>query len=135
VRDLVAHGTTVMLTTQYLEEADRLAHNIAVIDRGAVIAEGTPDALKSSLRGDRLEVVVRDAGDLGSAASVLALVAEGEPLVDREVRRVSAAVADRVQALTAVAPALRDFGIDAEDLAVRRPTLDEVFIGLTEATR
>ncbi|HEY8472213.1 MAG TPA: ATP-binding cassette domain-containing protein [Natronosporangium sp.] len=131
VRSLVAQGTTVLLTTQYLEEADHLADRISVIDRGVAVAEGTPDQLKSKLGGDRLEVVVRDAGQLGAAAAILHRVSGGEPDVDPETRRLSAPVTDRVDALSRLVRAFANAGLDAEDLGVRRPTLDEAFLYLT----
>ena len=125
VRTLVADGTTVLLTTQYLEEADRLAHRVSVVDAGRVIAGGTPDALKAELGGDRLDVVVEELADVGAAAEVLG----GAP--DVEDRRLSVPVTDRVGELTRVAAALERRGIAVLDLALRRPTLDEVFLHLT----
>ncbi|WP_270094302.1 ATP-binding cassette domain-containing protein [Nonomuraea sp. SYSU D8015] len=131
VRDLVADGTTVVLTTQYLEEADQLADRISVIDAGRVVAEGTPDELKSKLGGDRLDVVIHDPERLGEAAGIVRRVTSGPPEVDHDTRHVSAPVSERVQALTEVLAALSAAGIEAEDVAVRRPTLDEVFLSLT----
>ncbi|GAA2884577.1 ATP-binding cassette domain-containing protein [Nonomuraea rubra] len=133
VRDLVSGGTTVLLTTQYLEEADQLADRISVIDAGRVVAEGTPDELKAKLGGDRLDVVVHDPELLAPAAEIIARVASGPAEVDRDTRRASAPVSERVQALTEVLAALAAAGIEAEDVAVRRPTLDEVFLDLTDA--
>ncbi|GAA2206211.1 daunorubicin resistance protein DrrA family ABC transporter ATP-binding protein [Nonomuraea monospora] len=131
VRDLVSGGTTVLLTTQYLEEADQLADRVSVIDAGRVVAEGTPDELKSKLGGDRLDVVVHDPELLAQAAGIIGRVASGPAEVDRDTRRVSAPVSERVQALTEVLTALAAAGIEAEDVALRRPTLDEVFLDLT----
>jgi ABC-2 type transport system ATP-binding protein len=131
VRDLVAGGTTVLLTTQYLEEADQLADRISVIDAGRVVAEGTPGELKSKLGGDRLDVVIHEAGRLAEAAAIVGRVASGPPDVDQDTRHVSAPVSERVQALTEVLAALSAAGIEAEDVALRRPTLDEVFLDLT----
>jgi ABC-2 type transport system ATP-binding protein len=131
VRELVAGGTTVLLTTQYLDEADQLADDITVIDRGRAIAEGTPDELKSRLGGDRLDIVLRGAGRIPDAAAIVARVASASPAIDPDARRISAPVADRVAALTAVARELDAVGIAAEDVAIRRPTLDEVFLHLT----
>ncbi|MEU5861154.1 MULTISPECIES: ATP-binding cassette domain-containing protein [unclassified Nonomuraea] len=131
VRELVAGGTTVLLTTQYLEEADQLADRVAVIDSGRVVAEGTPEALKSKLGGDRLDVVINDPARLDEAAAILSATASGAAELDRDTRHVSAPVADRVSALTRVLPALAAAGIEAEDVALRRPTLDEVFLNLT----
>jgi ABC-2 type transport system ATP-binding protein len=131
IRGLVAGGTTVLLTTQYLDEADQLADRIVVIDRGRTIAEGPPDALKAQVGGDRLDVVVAAADDVAMAACLVARVAGAEPEVDREARRLSAPVVDRVAALTDVLHALAGDGIDVVDVGIRRPTLDDVFLGLT----
>ncbi|MDP9793958.1 ABC-2 type transport system ATP-binding protein [Catenuloplanes nepalensis] len=128
VRDLVADGTTVLLTTQYLEEADQLADQISVIDAGRVVAEGTPDALKSVIGADRLEVVVRDPDVLANAAAILG-AADAD--VDPDTRRIRVPVTDRVAALVDAARALQDAGITVVDLGVHRPTLDEVFLNLT----
>ncbi|MFE6331829.1 ATP-binding cassette domain-containing protein [Streptomyces sp. NPDC057798] len=130
VRSLVGGGTTVLLTTQYLEEADQLADRISVVDAGRVIADGTADELKSALGGDRIDVVLRDAGGLGAALALLPL----DPAtvrVDADRRLLSAPVTDRMAALTGVVRALQEAGIEAEDIALRRPTLDEVFLHLT----
>ena len=131
IRELAAGGTTVLLTTQYLDEADQLADQVSVIDHGRVIAEGSPEQLKSRLGGDRIDVVVRAAGELPAAAAAVARVAAATAEVDRDTRRVSAPVGDRVAALTEVVRALDDAGVAAEDIALRRPTLDEVFLQLT----
>jgi ABC-2 type transport system ATP-binding protein len=131
VRALVAGGTTVLLTTQYLDEADQLADSIAVIDTGRVIARGTPRELKSALGGDRLDIVARSVADLPAATAIVGRMCAGEPAIDRDNRRISAPVRDRVAALTGVARALDDAGIAVEDIALRRPTLDEVFLHLT----
>ncbi|MCX5438772.1 ATP-binding cassette domain-containing protein [Streptomyces sp. NBC_00569] len=127
VRSLVGGGTTVLLTTQYLEEADQLADRISVVDRGRVVAGGTADELKARLGGDRIDVVVRDGSQLGVAAGLL----PGGATVDPDRRLVSAPVADRMAALTEAVRALQDAGVEAEDIALRRPTLDEVFLHLT----
>ncbi|KUJ68477.1 ABC transporter [Streptomyces albus subsp. albus] len=132
VRSLTGGGTTVLLTTQYLEEADQLADRISVVDRGRVIADGTPDDLKAALGGDRIDVVVRDAGQLVAAASVVGMATRADAVdTDPDRRRISAPVADRVTALTETLRALSAAGIAAEDIALRRPTLDEVFWHLT----
>jgi ABC-2 type transport system ATP-binding protein len=131
VRSLVAGGTTVLLTTQYLDEADQLADGISVIDQGRTIAAGSTDQLKSRLGGDRIDVVVRTTADLPVAAGVIGQVTGGEPEVDRDTRRVSASITERVSTLTAVVRALDTAGVNAEDIALRRPTLDEVFLHLT----
>jgi ABC-2 type transport system ATP-binding protein len=131
VRSLVARGTTVLLTTQYLEEADQLAGRISVIDHGRVIADGSPDQLKSTLGGDRIDVVLHSAGELTRVAAVIERVVGAKAEVNRDSRRISAPVRDRVAALIDVVRAVADEGIAAEDIAVRRPTLDEVFLHLT----
>ncbi|MER7198336.1 daunorubicin/doxorubicin resistance ABC transporter ATP-binding protein DrrA [Streptomyces sp. CB01635] len=131
VRSLVGGGTTVLLTTQYLEEADQLADRISVVDRGRVVAGGTADELKARLGGDRIDVVVRD----GSRLDVAARPLPDGATVDADRRLVSAPVADRMAALTEVVRALQDAGVEAEDIAVRRPTLDEVFLHLTGSGR
>jgi ABC-2 type transport system ATP-binding protein len=138
VRALVAGGTTVLLTTQYLDEADQLADRISVLAAsgnagGHVVAEGTPDELRSRIGGDRIDLVVRHAADLPRAAALVARVAGTGAEVDEATRRVAAPVRERMEALTAVVHGLRHEGIDAEDLTVRRPTLDEVFLQLTGA--
>jgi ABC-2 type transport system ATP-binding protein len=128
----VADGTTVLLTTQYLDEADQLADQIAVMDAGRVIAVGSPAELKSGIGGDRLEVVVHDTADLPAAAELLHRIAGAAPERDVDRRRVGAPVRDRVAALTEVVRALDAAGVPVEDIALRRPTLDEVFLTLTD---
>ncbi|MFC5803025.1 ATP-binding cassette domain-containing protein [Streptomyces formicae] len=128
VRSLVGGGTTVLLTTQYLEEADQLADRISVIDGGRVVADGTADQLKAKLGGDRIDVVVRNAADLPRAAELL----PGDPDVDEDRRLLSAPVSDRMAALTETVRALEGAGIEAEDIVLRRPSLDEVFLHLTK---
>ncbi|MDT0395019.1 MULTISPECIES: ATP-binding cassette domain-containing protein [Streptomyces] len=130
VRSLVGGGTTVLLTTQYLEEADQLADRICLVDAGRVVADGTADTLKAAIGGDRIDVVLRDAGQLGAAVALLP-VAKDAVTVDTDRRLLSAPVTDRMAALTGVVRALEDAGIEAEDIALRRPTLDEVFLRLT----
>ncbi|MGW7386162.1 ATP-binding cassette domain-containing protein [Streptomyces sp. NPDC054794] len=130
VRSLVGGGTTVLLTTQYLEEADQLADRISFVDRGRVVADGTADELKALTGGDRVDVVLRDAGQLGAAVALLPLRAE-DVTVDPDRRLLSAPVADRMAALSGVVRALETAGIEAADVALRRPTLDEVFLHLT----
>ncbi len=137
VRALVAAGTTVLLTTQYLDEADQLAARISVLAAprgggGRVVAEGTPDELRARIGGDRIEVVVRRSDDLPAAAEVLARVAGAPAQVDTDLRRAAAPVTERMAALGAALAGLAEAGIDAEDLTVRRPTLDEVFLRLTD---
>ena len=132
VRGLVREGTTVLLTTQYLDEADQLASVISVIDHGRVIAEGSPTTLKSRLGGDRLDVVLHDVAELSQAAAVVAKVAGAEPETDTDNRRVSAPVTEPLAALADAVHALREADLSVEDVALRRPTLDEVFLHLTE---
>ena len=131
VRALVAGGTTVLLTTQYLDEADQLADQVSVIDHGRVIADGSPDELKSKLGGDRIDVVASREDQLAATAATVGRLSGAEPEVDPDTRRVSAPVRDRVAALTGIARALDGTGIAVEDIALRRPTLDEVFLHLT----
>ncbi|MFY1671199.1 ATP-binding cassette domain-containing protein [Plantactinospora sp. WMMB334] len=131
VREMVADGTTVLLTTQYLEEADQLADRILVVDAGRVVAEGTSAELKARIGADRIEVVVREAAQLGGAAGIVERSAAGPVAVDAEIRQLSAPVVDRVAALGDVMRALRDAGIAVEDIGLRRPTLDEAFLHLT----
>jgi ABC-2 type transport system ATP-binding protein len=130
VRSLAGGGTTVLLTTQYLEEADQLAGRISVVDHGRVVADGTPDELKARTGGDRIDIVLRDAGHLGAAVALLPFEAAGVS-VDTDRRRLSAPVTDRMAALAGAVRALEEAGIEAEDIALRRPTLDEVFLHLT----
>jgi ABC-2 type transport system ATP-binding protein len=131
IRALVAAGTTVLLTTQYLDEADQLADQIAVLDRGRVIADGTPEALKSTVGGDHLDVVVHAASDLPAAAEIIARIAGAEVELDPDARRIAVPVRDRVSALTESVRALHEAGIRVADIALRRPTLDEVFLQIT----
>ncbi|MFF4265093.1 ATP-binding cassette domain-containing protein [Streptomyces virginiae] len=129
VRSLVGGGTTVLLTTQYLEEADRLADRITLIDAGRVAAEGTADELKALVGADRIVVVLRDAARLAEAVRLLP-----DPTVDPDSLTLSFPVRDRMAGLTLTLRALEGAGIEALDLAVRRPTLDEAFLHLTDRT-
>jgi ABC-2 type transport system ATP-binding protein len=131
IGQLVSDGTTLLLTTQYLEEADRLAHAVAVIDRGRVIAEGTPDELKSRVGGEMLEVAVKPPSEAVAAAGALGSLATGEAQIDATSGRVCVPV-DGGSSLLAEAVRLLDgAGIAIVDLALRRPTLDDVFLALT----
>ncbi|MGH8884069.1 MAG: ATP-binding cassette domain-containing protein [Egibacteraceae bacterium] len=130
IRELVADGATVLLTTQYLEEADQLADEIAVLDAGRVIARGTSDELKRQTGGQVLEVRPADPADVDAVAAELATLTGGAPSVDRDTRLVGVPVDDT--ALVAVAVRrLDDAGIAIADLALRRPSLDDVFLQLT----
>ncbi len=121
----------MLLTTQYLDEADQLADQVVVIDAGRAIADDTPERLKTDVGGDHLDVTVTDEADLGAAASIVGRAVGAEPEVDRDIRRVSAPVASRVVALARVMEALAEAGIDVADIGLRRPTLDDVFLRLT----
>ena len=131
ISELRAGGATLLLTTQYLEEADFLADRIAVIDRGRTIAVGTADELKSQVGGERIELTLARGSDLDAASAALAPHVDGSVRIEAETRHISAAAADGARRLADV---VRDFdaaGISIEDLAVRRPTLDDVFLALT----
>ena len=137
VRDLVEDGMTVLLTTQYLDEADWLANDIAVIESGRVIAAGTPDELKRKVGEDRLEVqLLASAGAEASTATseaavrALAPIAQSPPTVDGMTGRVSVQLTDGAQGVGAAAVALREAGVDVADFVLRRPTLDDVFLNL-----
>ncbi|MBO0792413.1 MAG: ATP-binding cassette domain-containing protein [Ktedonobacteraceae bacterium] len=134
IRSLVAAGTTVLLTTQYLEEADQLADRICMLKEGRVIAEGSPDSLKSALGGDWLDIVLRSDNDISVVAHLVKPVAQGDIDINHQDSRISVPIIDRTKALVAVAMALSEAGIEPEDLALRRPTLDEVFFHLTGPT-
>jgi len=145
VRSLAADGTTVLLSTQYLEEADRLATQIVIIDAGRVTAQGTPDDLKNAL-GSRVDVVLADgtgtdgvgtdgagsSGALAAAETVLRGITGSQPRVDPEARRLTAAIAAGAVTLPEVVRRLDAAGVEAEDVSIRRPTLDEVFLAETE---
>jgi ABC-2 type transport system ATP-binding protein len=129
INDLVGRGTTVLLTTQYLEEADRLAQDIVVIDHGLVIAHGTSEQLKDQIGGDRIEVVLLTPESVSGAVAALSTVASGEPSVDD--LHVSAPVTGGSTVLVSAIRALDAEGIEVSDLVLRRPTLDDVFLALT----
>lgn len=131
ITELVAGGTTLLLTTQYMEEAERLAHRIVVIDHGVVIARGTADELKRQIGGERLEVVVAEPARLGEARELLAGVASGELTTDEHTHRVSVPVRSGTQSLVEALRRLDAAGITVSDVGLRRPTLDDVFLSLT----
>lgn len=131
VRSFVAEGTTVLLTTHYLDEADQLADQISVIDEGRVIASGTPASLKARIGGSQIDVVVRDAVALGDAALVVERVCGTVVSVDADRRMVTGPASDPVTTLAELLTALAAVAVEAEDVALRRPTLDEVFLSLT----
>jgi ABC-2 type transport system ATP-binding protein len=130
IRELVGRGATVLLTTQYLEEADLLANRIVVIDRGRSIAEGTADELKRQVGGERIEVVV-DHAAVTRTVDALAARACGEVSVDAGANRVLVPVDGGAKVLTAALRDLDDLGIEVHDVGLRRPTLDDVFLTLT----
>jgi daunorubicin resistance ABC transporter ATP-binding subunit len=133
LEELVAAGTTVLLTTQYMEEAERLAQRIVVLDSGRVIADGTAEQLKDRLGGDRLEARVTDAADLERVTALLGELAEATPHVDHEQRRVSVPAAGGTSFLLASGLRIQEADIPLDDLGIRRPSLDDVFLSLTGA--
>ena len=131
IAELVREGTTTLLTTQYLEEADLLADRIAVIDQGVVIAEGTPDELKERMGGDRIEIDVHDPVDIPAAVNALRpLCADGCKVRNNE-GVVTLPVSSGARLVPEVVRALDAAGVEIDDVAMRRPTLDDVFLNLT----
>jgi ABC-2 type transport system ATP-binding protein len=131
ISELVAAGSTLLLTTQYLEEADKLASKIAVIDHGKVIALGTSDDLKNQVGGERLELTVSTPADIDSARSVLSPLASGEITVDEPSRRITVPVTGGASALMESLRRLDAEAVKVLDVGLRRPSLDDVFLTLT----
>jgi ABC-2 type transport system ATP-binding protein len=131
IGELVSDGATVLLTTQYLEEADQLADTILVIDHGRVIASGTADNLKAEVGGERLEIVVAEQSDIETVRTVLTAVGTGEPTVDQHGKRVQVVVDAGPKSLIEALRRLDSEGVTVLDVGLHRPTLDDVFLSLT----
>ena len=131
IRGLVREGATLLLTTQYLEEADELADTIAVVDHGRIIARGTADQLKAQVGGERIEVVIRERTNIQRASQILARDAGHEVSLDEHTRRLTVAAEGGAQRLVEIVRDLDEASIDIDDIGLRRPTLDDVFMSLT----
>ncbi len=136
IRNLVSGGTTLLLTTQYLEEADHLAHDIAVVDQGRVIARGTSDQLKARTGGERVEVVVHERERIRTAAALLDKYSlrgpgQGDTSVEEHMRKITTPVTGGAKLLAEIIRELDTDGIEIDDIGLRRPTLDDVFLSLT----
>jgi ABC-2 type transport system ATP-binding protein len=131
IRGLVREGATLLLTTQYLEEADELANTIAVVDHGRIIARGTADELKAKVGGERIEVVVHDRAHIARAIEVLVRATEGEHSIDDHMRRITVPARGGARSLVQVVRDLDEANVAIDDIALRRPTLDDVFMTLT----
>ena len=131
IQELARAGSTVLLTTQYMEEADRLAEDIVVIDKGREIAHGTADELKTQIGGERIETVLADPADIPPARTIMAGVSVGDVQVDEQSRRLTAGVTNGTEVLRQVLQRLSDANIAVVDVGLRRPTLDDVFLTLT----
>ncbi|MFD5471511.1 ATP-binding cassette domain-containing protein [Streptomyces sp. NPDC127105] len=131
IKQLVSGGTTLLLTTQYLEEADHLAHEIAVVDHGRVIALGTSDQLKARTGGERVEVVVHEREHIPTAAEVLRGFGKGDTGVEEHTRKITTPVSGGAKLLAEIIRELDLRGIEIDDIGLRRPTLDDVFLSLT----
>ncbi|MFF8591182.1 ATP-binding cassette domain-containing protein [Streptomyces sp. NPDC015220] len=134
IKQLVSSGTTLLLTTQYLEEADHLAHEIAVVDQGRVIARGTSDELKARTGGERVEVVVHEREHIATASQVLRGFGKGDTTVEEHTRKLTVPVTGGAKLLAEVIRELDTRGIEIDDVGLRRPTLDDVFLSLTGHT-
>ncbi|MDT0398417.1 MULTISPECIES: daunorubicin resistance protein DrrA family ABC transporter ATP-binding protein [Streptomyces] len=136
IKQLVSGGTTLLLTTQYLEEADHLAHDIAVVDHGKVIAQGTSDQLKARTGGERVEVVVHEREHIPSASALLDKYSlrgagRGDTTVEDHMRKITTPVSGGAKLLAEIIRDLDTSGIEIDDIGLRRPTLDDVFLSLT----
>jgi ABC-2 type transport system ATP-binding protein len=131
IRGLVGQGTTLLLTTQYLEEADQLADDIVVIDHGREIAHGTADALKAKVGGERIEITVKSLDAVDRAREILARISGADGQLQQRSRTLAAPVSGGPPAFREVLRALDEAGIDVYDVGLRRPTLDDVFLTLT----
>jgi ABC-2 type transport system ATP-binding protein len=134
IQRLVADGTTLLLTTQYLEEADVLADDIVVIDHGRTIARGTSDQLKAQIGGERLELTITDPDRLDEAVALVTPLGVGPPVTDEHRRSLTMPVTGGVKALRQALDHLEGVGLEVDDAGVRRPTLDDVFLTLTGST-
>jgi ABC-2 type transport system ATP-binding protein len=131
IRTLVEGGTDVLLTTQYLDEADNLASHVVIIDHGRVVANGTPSELKARIGGKVIEVHVRNAEDVPQVADVLGRFDHGDVRIDQGTRQVGVTVEEGGRVLMDALRAVEDAGVEVEDVALRQPKLDEVFLTLT----
>ncbi|CAL9454562.1 ATP-binding cassette domain-containing protein [Streptomyces sp. Tu 3180] len=136
IKQLVSGGTTLLLTTQYLEEADHLAHDIAVVDHGRVIAQGTSDQLKARTGGERVEVVVHDREHVRTVSALLDRYSlrgpgKGDTTVEEHMRKITTPVSGGAKLLAEIIRELDTRGIEIDDIGLRRPTLDDVFLSLT----
>ncbi|MEV5511077.1 ATP-binding cassette domain-containing protein [Streptomyces orinoci] len=131
IRAMVADGTTLLLTTQYLEEADQLADSICVIDHGRVLAYGTSDELKARVGNERVELVLPEGEDLTGAGLVMASEGQGDVSIEEQARKLIVPVSDGARSLGGIIRRLDELGVPFDDIALRRPTLDDVFIALT----
>ncbi|MEV5242008.1 ATP-binding cassette domain-containing protein [Streptomyces cinnamoneus] len=134
VREQVDSGVTVLLTTQYLEEADQLADRIVVLDKGRLIAEGTPEELKRKVGGERLEVSVATEAELPAVARAVGAATAGAPSVDEKARRVSIPLVGGMDTIAAVTTELKAAAVEPVDFAIRRSSMDDVFLALTGQT-